>query len=646
MTTPMTNSVEIDVLPVKPKAGLKKDQIEKFQTYIINEIKDTLRKRKPREEQWETNVQMYNARLKRKDAGEQDADMDYTMTLELAEQAKARLVNPIMSYSQIFYPTERRREFAELAKGMEEFSNWIEDQTDWLTLQDEFVTQMQVFGPAFVKVVFERKVVKTKSWDVDELGQSREVEQEVVTVEGPTPRVVHTPNMLFPDGCGEVLQDVDWIAERFYMTNAEIFKLEKQKIFKKGFSKHSATSSGEDPRFKIGGNEKETTVDNHKLRELWEVYTKLPTDEEVVMVVDVDNGEVGRFVYNWLHWDFKPYVNSGWKKRTGTIDATSLMELLEGTHRAYQAIMNMTLDAGSRALEKLLIGSIDLGLMKYFKNGKLVTGFIETEATPEELAKGLREIKVSDGFTSMTQLLDRIVGHGHNVASIPAAYFGEEVAERPTAHGTDQVLTEARQPLNFMLERYRRALAKIHMMQFARYRQYFPRGCEYYVKTSDSMGQLVWQTMKWPEGVWQQQVAFEVRCSSQNASRDTRRKQIMAMLQQVPAAMQGLVQMGAMATQANPTAPVAVQAMSVMSNVVKEFLEEFDIEGADKFAPMEGVNIGKNFGMAMQQMQGKIQSLQRQLAKFVPPQPPKSAGPGLSSGAQGVPGMGGGSPMG
>jgi hypothetical protein len=228
----------------------------------------------------------------------------------------------------------------------------------------------------------------------------------------------------------------------------------------------------------------------------------------------------------------------------------------------------------------------------------------------------------------------------HDASSIPPAFFGEELAERPTATGTTSIIEKAMQPLYELMERYRKFLAKVVQMQYARYRQYYPQSMQVFVKAQPpgEAQKMEEQIVKFPPGYWKDQVLIETKVNSQTMSKAVKKQEILAMVDKLPEIFQGAASMGAVATEGSPMSPLAGDFLNVYDLVLKEFLSEFEMPEVRDALDIQGDKMAADaINQLIQKLTGVIQELQSRvvgaesrlvdLGEPVPEEPPPGMEP-------------------
>ena len=637
--------------------------LDKFVVALCDEISEVVENRKDTfEKEWAICEENYYAAGNRKDRGDQDAQLDFTITFEICRQAESNLANPVFAQDQVFV-AKGRPGYLEMAAAHDIFLDWMADRAEYDTIVSDSLRTSQIFTKAVCKAGWSYRERKVKYWDEDENGAPIEQEKTIIEDEGCFPFIVDTRRIYHPIPSASV-EDARWICEKFETTPGKI-KIEQDKgYYREDLDPMAVGEARQDPDGEVGEAEvfvaniitpkaTKTELSELVLMECYTVYK----GEEIVLILDLPQ-KTWLAAHSSFFQDFpRPYSTFSWHPTLASMDGKSLCSVLDQLHRAYVAIMNVLLDAGVRGIEPLLISLKRMKLSEMLDNGRLGPGLMEVEeAMIDDLRKGIMEIRLASGdITFLLTLLDRIVKHMHDAASIPPAFMGEEFAQRPTATGTTAILERAMQPLFEMMNRYRKFLARVVQMQYARYRQYNPQSMQFFIDAQDeeTAAMLKSMTIEFPPGYWKDQIVIETKVNSQTMSKSIKKQEILAMVDKLPQIFQGAAEMASVAVEGGPLAPLAGNFLDVYDLVLNEFLAEFempevrnelDIDGS-KMAGEAIQNTINSLTQIIQQLQQRIVDDEAQLVDIggeVSEEPPA----GMELGGDGQPqeasGVGGG----
>jgi len=455
-----------------------------------------------------------------------------------------------------------------------------------------------------------------------------EQDEEVIVFEGSKPYLVDPRRIIHPIPCVDI-DTAEWWCEEFDTRVAEIRKKIEDGYYREDLEPmmvgDQAMNPAEDEEKSelyiannLPGQEKDRT-DFTKVK-LYECYTTYEGAECVIIL------DLSRRTWVAAHGPFyqefpRCYASFCWHETTGSIDGKSLCGLLDQLHRAYVAIVNILLDAGVRAIEPLVIALKELGLSEFFKDGRLSPGFYEAKKLVlEKLADGIHEIKLSTGEVMfLLTLLERIEKHMHDAGSIPPAFFGEEVADRPTATGTTAVMEKAMQPLYELMTRYRKFLVRVAEIMYSQYRQFNPESMRIFIEAQPPQEAEMMQAMlvEFPSGYWRDQVLIETKVNSQTMSKAIKKQEALAMVDKWPELSQAMLTFAQAAAEGGPVAPMAGNVLDVYDLVLKEWFTEFELPEVRDALDIQGSKMaGEAIAQAQQQLIGIIEEQQRKIVNY------------------------------
>lgn len=547
-----------------------------------------------------------------------DSDLDFTITFETCKQASSNLSNPVFAQDTVFM-AKAKPGFPTLAATHDILLDWIADMSDYITLVNDIIRHAQIYTKATVKSPWVRKTRKAKYWETGEDGESAEVEREDVYKEGSFPYVVDPRRIYHPIPTVNI-DEAPWWAEEFDIRVAEVKKKIKDGYYRPDLSPHSigdqnldAGKDKENEEFYIankleGKQRSQSELNKLKLMECYTTYA----ENEVVIILDIPR-RTWLAVHSPFYQEFpRPYVTFCWHQVTGSIDGKSLCAVTDQLHRAYVACFNILLDAGVRSIEPLVLALKELGLGEMVEDGRLGPGLMEVEATIiEKLGDGIHEITLTTGEVAFVlEMMQRIEKHMRDASSIPAAFYGEELAQRPTATGTTSVLDKAMQPLYELMARFRPTLSRIIEIQYSQLRQFKPKNLRIFIDAQSEQESSMMEAMlvEFPSGYWRDQVVLETKVNSQTMSKAVKKQEALAMVDKWPELAQGILSLGEAAASGTPISPIAGNVLDVYDLVLKMWFTEFELpEVRDALDIQGGKAAAESIAQAWQQLQSIIE---------------------------------------
>lgn len=617
----------------------KGDQKEKLKEYLRKEIENCENDRSELMQKCKAWVEQANSRRKRSDSSSpRDAQLDMPLTRQRMMQNASRLINPVLQQDVLFVAKPRNPAADDLARKIEDVTDYISDQIDYRSLMDEWIEQFQTFPAGIVKTPFVFETERVMRWQelpgVEEYNMRKldgqkvtirkledgtekyflEVDEEVPVKVGAFPEVVPFEDFYIPRSACDV-RTADWVAHRVWMTKAQI----KHQILKGIYRKRDgdqdvleALGAPENQRerlLKLEEGKWETVESDPKQYEIFECYLKWDVYDdgdpvEIIVTFDRDNCVFLRCIHNFYHSYKRPFVSHQYRKVHGSVYGIPLTYILEPLHVAYSACFNQRLDAASKANETLYVVPPGTDL-KPLMRSEFRTNFVEGMLGKDEIT----EIKLSNPFPGLEGIEQRLEREADKLSSLSDYSFGNEQIDRPTASGQIQIIEESKQPQYSMLEQFRKSLADVCKHVLARYKQFYPEGLQYYQmqETPDGM-QLIEQFFQWPDGVIERDVIIETKVSSSSMSKNLRKQELVALVDKMTQIYQTMMQMSTMAADPNnPGALMAAKLLNGLWTAVNEMLTEFEVGKKDALNP-KLVEVAQ----VVQQIQGQMQQLVQQ----------------------------------
>jgi hypothetical protein len=679
-----------------PKTSVKKlkfgeGRLDALKSYLEEEHQQALDERSGMIEKWKKWVKQADSRRKRPDAGPKDADIDMPLTRERMFQSGSRLQTPIFQQDPTMVAKPRKATSEDIAREIEYLMDYILDRADLHLVSDDWVEQMQIFPYGVVKTPFITEKKRIKRWKpinyeeyqgnldskADVTMTSREMtdgnkyfleqEVEIDARTGCFPFVIPAEDFIFPSYAGSKPDYSAWVTHRLWLTKSDVKQRIREGIY------DDKDENGDDVCEKLGQpqTEREKLLDTHKDEkipsskqfEIMETYLEFDVEgndepREIIVTWDKSSGMILRAVDNFYHNYERPFVVTQYKRIEGSMYGQPLTFFLEPLHVAYSASYNQRLDAGSKANEVAVLLPPGHPLLDTVDSEGSIRGGIYKNPgfTKEEIIT----FNVSQPWTQLPGLEQQLEHHADRVSHIPPTAYGEELAERPTAGGTMNIIEEGKQPTYIQLDRFRKSFAEVVKHMLSRYQQFFPEGLEYYVQSDvANEPEMRRAFFAWPAQALEEEVLIETKVSSSQMSKMARKQEAMALLERIPdvyETMMGMAQ--AAANPQNPGAVIAAKLLNGYQTTFDRFLTEFEIGKKEEMNPpnlMTEVQSAQLIAQNMQQMQQGLQQLQaqnqqlqQQLAAAFGQPVEGAATQGMAGGApaqpapQGPPGMAGG----
>jgi len=598
---------------------------DEFVGKLCDEIKETMDVREETlEPVWKDCELNYWANESREWHGSRESMLDFTITFEICKAASANISNPVFSQDQVF-TAKARPGFPMIAATHDTLLDWITDRSDPETYVNDLIRHAEIYTKGIIKSPWIVKTRKIKFWETDENGEPYESEREEVVQEGSFPYIVDPRRIYHPIPCANI-DEAPWFCEEFTTRPAEIKKKKADGYYRSDLNSYTAGDQEIDPSKEIEDEELfianalkagDKSASDYSKRKLMECYTSYEGNE-CVIILDIKQ-RTWLAAHSPFYQEFpRCYADFSWHSVAGSIDGKSLCGVLDQLHRAYVAIMNILLDAGVRAIEPLVIALKGLKLSQMLQNGQLGPGLIEVEKLViDKLANGIHQITLTTGQVAfLLEMLERIERHMRNAGSIPPAFHGEELAQRPTATGTTSIMEKAMQPLYELMTRFRKTLTRIIEIQYSQYRQFNPESLRIFIDAQPPQESSMMDAMlvEFPSGYWRDQVILEPKVNSQTMSKSVKMQESLALVDKIPQIADTVLSLGEAATSGGPISPAAGNMLDVVDLVIQVWLTEFGLPEVRDALNIQGAKMaGESIAQAWQQLQGIIEEQEQKI---------------------------------
>jgi len=653
---PNPENPSYQITPVVTKKG-EDEEFDKFVRKLCGKIKKAAKDREFLEDDWsqcEKNFYAIN-----QPENSRESMLDFTITFEICQDASSNLSNAMLAQDQ-FFVSSPRPGYKQYGPGMDTMLDWMADRAQYLPLMKDSIRLAEIYSKAVCKMawMYKTETVKNWDWDVGEdgsRGEPQEVEQEIVTKEGCFPHLVDVRRFFHPMPC-PAIDEAEWLAESFDTTREKIqaevdagFYRSDLNVKNVGTGKVNETNENEgetEVQAAYGQDEKNSESsewdeddDNLQLLEAYATYQK----REVIIWIDLANDDWVAAVENWFQSKKRPYETWCWYPLLNSVDGKSLCSILDPEHRAYAAIMNILMDSGIRSIEPLIVALKSLGLSEYFdEDGHLGPGLAEVEkAMMDDLKKGIQVIPLTNGDVSfLIDVLGKIEQHMRDTASIPRAFRGEELADRPTATGTSAIIEKAMQPLFDLMERFRDFMERVVRQQYARYRQFNPQELQILTNTMGKDGELMSELIKFPPGYWEDQILIETKVNSQTMSKSVKKQESLAMLDKWGEIWQNLAGIAELTLAGQPLSPLAGQALEIQKLLMVQFFTDFEVPEVRDVLDIDSAKmVGEGISNALNQLTDIINQFAQEKEALIAQLIDNQIDPVVQSGQEGGPGM-------
>ena len=540
-----------NVVEVKHVQFQSESQRELFAKTLKDDIKDALKDRQEYDHKRAIWLKQNEGRVERIDKpASWQSQLDIPTTREVVQAVRARLVNPIIQQDKVMVAQPRKPEFEDFARQVEEFMDYAFDQFDTQRLFMEWIENAIVYGMGILKVpwVHEQKTVmewveaQVPTGQMQQLpdgsivpGMTTQQQEQPRTYDsklGVIPVLIPPSDFIYPST--SVDKDTAKLLDhKVYLDESTVKSRIRDQEWYPVFEKMQRAAEIDEvtkTREELLGLK--PSVDRF---EIHEIYTAADIngdgiEEELIITMDYTSGVILRAIENYYHNYKRPFVILWWERRPNSMDGMSLCYILEHLHKAYTAIIDMLLDSGTLAVKGWFVGTTDHQLVDLFKTQQFNMGdFILLNSLPGESTEVFKLGEPPNNLLELAAILER---HINILASINLYNQGQEQVDRPTATGQTLLVEEGKQPLFEKLEICRGAISELSIQMLSRYRQFWQNKVEY-TKFVDQ--QFLPGLVQFPPGLIEDKVLVEPKATSAMLSENTRKQEMVALLDRVGA---------------------------------------------------------------------------------------------------------------
>ena len=654
----------VPMIPVE----LTDDEWTELEEYLKTELQSALDARKSLEEEWDSNIKQWNARMDRPDKSATDSNIDMQTTFKYGRVEAAKILTEMFRDPGTLFICEKVTKRMNIdVQSYQEFVDFIEGKSNYLRTGILDMRDAQIFGMAVEKVGWEthcQTVVQPMNLSdpahVRELSEGAVkgthkilakyaatnqamVEKSVVVKEGSWPQRIPPPDYIWPWYCADK-ETLPWQAHRIWKTKEEMrqaavngkFPLEEDPEHP---DRTSMESLGEPEttmphRWDVDYKRmtSQTWNDNPRHYEFCEVYLSRKVGDsewpvELVAYFERSKGKLLSVWYNWLTESRDPIHVWCREEVDDNICGISLCFRLKRMHQARSGAINIRFDAARRAATTMVM--VDSGatdLLRHFPGNILRDGIFPTTA---DLDKGIKQFQLAYNGELLKEFDEVFDSESAMVVGQNDADMGKDVAQRPTLGGTMKIMEQATLPVDLMRESYSAFVAGLMAAQLARHKQFWPEGIQLFIPEQDGSGKAIdAELKKWPEGVIAENVVIRTRVTTKTINRDVEKQEKFALSKALPELLNYLLQLSQNAVpvlpngQPNPASQIGWDALVLFASACDDMFKTFKVPPNVRFVPLTAaLKLGideVNNGLAgkLQQAQAVAQQGQQQLEQL------------------------------
>jgi hypothetical protein len=450
---------------------------------------------------------------------------------------------------------------------------------------------MAVDGDAFIKC----------GWaDQTRLFRSRGSDGAVYTVTkteylGPVWNSIPSADVIRPDGYDDWAK-LPWIGERLRWTWTEIREMVDSGYLRpevlKELKKDQATERT-DERYKAEQEGKDGSAESHgkffTFIEVWGKFEVPPesTDsgrtpdelglvvEECILTYDFEHNVLGRAIYNPFSTKARYIVRIPFLHQPHELDGMGVAEQSIPFQMEASTAHNQTIDAATASIAGIVVrkSSVNMGAQEDIFPGKQIVA--------DEPDDDIKIIHLSMGNSTLPQVEQQAAFWNEKRTGVSAYNMGVEspiAGSRATATGTTALISEGNTRFWVSIDDMRYALEELLYLTIGLEQQMRPEGTPFAVDR-----QIVW-----PPGDPRETIGLTLAITSEKVNKDIEIQNFQMLIAVLNDYYARVMQMGGMLL--NPQFPpqqkqLAMQVMTAAQNLVKRFVERFDVENVDELVP-------------------------------------------------------------
>lgn len=441
-------------------------------------------------------------------------------------------------------------------------------------------------GEAIVKPMWVKKTRVVHQYEAD-LATVRET--EVVDYEGP---IWHSPapaDILCPPGFDE-FDELPWVAERLRYTYGKLLQIAEQQGYENVDKLKEFTQARKDPRYQAAATAQKLHGEVNSpdwpitLYEIWG-YFEIPYQDqgiekpatkwcEVILTYCLEARMFVKKIYNPFFGRARYLRKIPYLVQAHEVHGMGAAEqALQGQIEA-STIHNQVIDAATAANGGITVVSPESNLSP---NERVFPGKTIVDPNPDKV----RILHLAEASRTLQNMEPSVIRMTETSTGVSAYHLGMEsaiVGSQATATGTTALINEGNTRFWVSIDDMRDAIADVLYLTIQLVQQMAPQG----VKIADD------RIIQFPQGDVRTAIGLTINMASEALNRDVELQNLqvlMAVLNEYYARL-----MNASAMIMNPNFPqeqkvVAIQIMSSAHDIVRRFVERFDIENTDTIVP-------------------------------------------------------------
>jgi len=483
----------------------------------------------------------------------------------------ARIVNTLFSVEPFWTVRPLRPEMERFAKPVESFLEWSR-QSEYNMYREvrRWAPEVVKFGWGYLKVPWDMHTIREFSH-----GEAGPELMESL-IRRPNPHHVLLRDVIPQAGVEDELEQAEWLAQRFYLTDGQLRARQAEGIF------HNVDRV---IAFKQGATTGEGV--REKLSRIYEVWCNvaLPGQflaDSFVATFHKDTKTILRVIYNPYFNLKRPFVKAKFIEQEGRLEGMGIAKRLFDMQHEITTIHCQQVDNATIANTRFFIGR--RGVVR--PRTRVYPGRFLTVPDPE---RDIKTVQLGDVYNSMHTLSVEILAFSERASGVSDPSLGREssvVGTRATATGTLAILQEGNRRFDLNVRDIRDSLSEVGRLVLELNHQHRPEGFAFFVQGPD--GQLTEQVLRLPKEFLASRMAVELTASTATINRDIERQGLMTLLGTLVQYYERTLQIGTLIV--NPQVPVELKQMAATMaeggrRVMERLVQTFNVKDIDAVLP-------------------------------------------------------------
>lgn len=503
----------------------------------------------------------------------------------------ARLMKAFLGTPDLVEAKILSKAFESLEKDIRDWGNMFFQKSGARDTSRTMFHDMAVDGDAFIKCGWgdKERVFRTRGSDGLVMAQIK------TDYEGPIWSCIPAADVVYPEGWDE-WGKLPWFAEKLRWTWVELRQMVDEGYLGENVLtelKREQATERKDPRYKVEQEANDQLESQGKFFEWLEIWGKFEvppepnTDakrtpdelglvvEETILTYNYEHDVLGRAIYNPFASKARYVVKIPFLHQPHELAGLGVAEQSLPFQLEASTAHNQTIDAATAAIAGIVVhkSGVNLGSTEDIFPGKKIVA--------EDPDKDVTVIHLSMGNSTLPNVEQSAAFWSEKRTGVSAYNMGVEspvAGSRATATGTTALISEGNTRFWVSIDDMRHAIEELLYLTIGLEQQMRPKG------TPIAADRVI----MWPEGDVRDFLGLTLSITSEKVNKDLEIQNFQLLINVLNDYYARFMQMAGMLL--NPAFPpqqkqLAVLVMTAAQNLVKRFVERFDVENIDELVP-------------------------------------------------------------